>query len=104
MFALFRWAAVPGPKSPNPSVEAHTGVVSSGNPEFLIPLMSGQMSLKAVQGEHHLEIAFREVPCPSVGGKKDGTCRLQRYFMAVCAFLFTTGQSSRPVVTSEEHS
>lgn len=47
MFALFRWA-VPGRKSPNPSVETHTGVVSSGNPEFLIPVMSGQMSLKAV--------------------------------------------------------
>lgn len=102
MFALFRWA-VPGCKSPNPSVETHMGMVSSGNPEFLIPLMSGQMSLKAVQGEHYLEIAFREVPCPSVGDK-DEICRLQRCFVGICAFLFTTGQSSRPVVSSEEHS
>lgn len=57
------------------------GMVSSGNPEFLIPLMSGQMSLKAVQGEHYLGIAFREVPCPSVGDKRDETCRLQSCFM-----------------------
>lgn len=70
---------------------------------FLSLLMSGWMSPEAVQVEQNLETVFKEVTVSPAGGERAETCRLQDYFVSICAPVFLAGQITRAMIASEEH-